>query len=233
MSKDLKERKSDYLLELALEEQLKQDPEMIKYKSGDEVEHPHTFSDEHNKRMRKIFRLADRVERKSEHRKRFWQMAAGFAVVFCILGVSVTQVEAFRLPVIRFFMDVREKYTSFEATVDETVYLTEDFKEYEPHYIPDGFSVQNVYEGKDDFVISFVNDENKTSYWFAFSHDIQAMSVDTEDGYIKEIEINGYQAYVIKKDEKISILMDRDGKRFFLTGTILEGEAIKIIESVK
>lgn len=41
MSKDLKQKKSDYLLELALEEQLEQDEDMKKYPLPEDVEHPH------------------------------------------------------------------------------------------------------------------------------------------------------------------------------------------------
>ena len=40
MSKDLKQKKSDYLLELALEEQLEQDEDMKKYPLPEDVEHP-------------------------------------------------------------------------------------------------------------------------------------------------------------------------------------------------
>ena len=47
MSDDLKRKKSDYLLELALEEQLENDGEMQAYQSGNE--RPHEFSDEHNR----------------------------------------------------------------------------------------------------------------------------------------------------------------------------------------
>lgn len=49
MSKDLKQKKSDYLLELALEEQLEQDEDMKKYPLPEDVEHPHVFSEEHEK----------------------------------------------------------------------------------------------------------------------------------------------------------------------------------------
>lgn len=48
-----------------------------------------------------------------------------------------------------------------------------------------------------------------------------------------EIEIGGNRAYMIQKDEKVSILMNKDNKQFFLSGTISEEEAIKIMESIK
>ena len=44
MSEDLKKKKSEYLLELALEEQLDQDMEMKKYEKIEETEPAHVFS---------------------------------------------------------------------------------------------------------------------------------------------------------------------------------------------
>lgn len=82
MSKDLKQKKSDYLLELALEEQLEQDEDMKKYPLPEDVEHPHVFSEEHEKRMQEIFKMADKVEHQSYRRKKHFQLAAGIALFF-------------------------------------------------------------------------------------------------------------------------------------------------------
>lgn len=54
MSEDLKKKKSEYLLELALEEQLDQDMEMKKYEKIEETEPAHVFSKEHDKRMQEL-----------------------------------------------------------------------------------------------------------------------------------------------------------------------------------
>lgn len=77
MSEDLKKKKSDYLLELALEEQLEQDTEMKKYEKIEETEPTHVFSKGHDERMQEIFKMADKVENKSRKRKRYRQIAAG------------------------------------------------------------------------------------------------------------------------------------------------------------
>ena len=60
MSDDLKRKKSDYLLELALEEQLENDGEMQAYQSGNE--RPHEFSDEHNRKIKDILKRAEREQ---------------------------------------------------------------------------------------------------------------------------------------------------------------------------
>ncbi len=62
MSENIKKKKSDYLLELALEEQLKFDEEMLKYEKMEKEAPDHVFSKEHNEKMQKIFKMADKGE---------------------------------------------------------------------------------------------------------------------------------------------------------------------------
>lgn len=233
MSEDLSRKKSDYLLELALEEQLEQDAELEKYKSNDALGNTHIFSDEHNRRMEKICKLADKMENKPKRLRKYRQMAAGFAVILCISAYSVTQVEAFRLPMMRFFIEVKEKSTLFGTNRDEGITFTEHLTEYEPHYVPDGFNVEHVDESDNSFIIKYVNVQNKQSYRFMFNGNIGDADVDTEDGVTKRIEINGNQAYIVHEGTKIQALMNKDSHQFFLTGDISYDEAIKIMESIK
>ena len=74
MSDDLKRKKSDYLLELALEEQLENDGEMQAYQSGNE--RPHEFSDEHNRKIKDILKRAEREENKKKYRRKRLQAPA-------------------------------------------------------------------------------------------------------------------------------------------------------------
>ena len=113
MSKDLRQKKSDYLLELALEEQLEQDEELLKY-TEDSNTPPHQFSPEHEKKMEEIFKLAHRTEMKSVYRRRFYRTAAGIALFLVLSGVMVGNVEAFRVPVINFISEITDEYSFFK-----------------------------------------------------------------------------------------------------------------------
>ncbi|ANU45018.1 hypothetical protein ADH76_00995 [Enterocloster clostridioformis] len=233
MSKDLKKKKSDYLLELALEEQLDQDMEMKKYEKIEETEPAHVFSKEHDKRMQEIFKMADKVENKSRKRKRSRQIAAGFALFFCISAFSITQVEAFRLPVVRFFMEIKEKSTLFEASKEMNSGITQNYKQYEPHYVPAGFAVLEVHENEGGFYIKYLNDQKQQAYDYYFFEDTDNTAVDTENGNTIEIKINGNQAYLVQKGDEVNILMNKNNKQFYLNGTIPYEEAIKVMESIK
>ena len=139
MSDDLKRKKSDYLLELALEEQLENDREMQAYQSGNE--RPHEFSDEHNRKIKDILKRAEREENKKKYRRKRLQAAACIILILSVSTLTVTRVEAFRLPLIRFFSEIREKSTKLNMQGENYFNLSKNFPGYVPPYIPSGFTV--------------------------------------------------------------------------------------------
>ena len=76
------------------------------------------------------------------------------------------QSEAFRVPMMHFFADIKEKSTFFG--VKQEVYLTEKFQDYEPQYVPDGFSVLQMKEDFEGFSIDYINEETDQKYSFNF-----------------------------------------------------------------
>ena len=144
MKSDFYKKKRDYLLELALEERLEKDPDMIKY--GDDVEekYPYTFSLEHEKRMKKIFKMADRVERKFWYKRKKISNRSWYCLFLCFSTVAVTQVEAFRIPMGRFFMEIKEKSTLVGIYKENRLNLPEKYAQFEPTYVPIGFVVVEV-----------------------------------------------------------------------------------------
>lgn len=235
MADELRKKKSDYLLELALEEQLEHDADMVKYQADHKSENPHIFSAQHHKRMKKIFKRADRVEKKSQHHRRHMRMAAGVALFVCISAVTITQVEAFRLPVMRYFYDIKEKSTMFGVIKDAEQISNKSFEVYEPNYVPDGFTVLEVtkYEEDQDFIIQYLNEEKQQEYRFYFFNDLESVAIDTEGGTIEELKINGNQTYLIQKKERIRILMYKNNVQCILIGNIPRDEAIKVMESIQ
>ena len=206
MSRNLDEKKSDYLLELALEEQLENDEDMRHWEQLEQENLPHEFSEQHKKRMRKIFRKAKRIEFYKEHRKRIVKIAASFLVIICASVITVTQVEAFRMPLLDFFYQVKEKSTFFGVSADSGGKLTKNFQEYEPTYKPEGFVVTEVSEKKDRFSIKY-EDENGSNYKFCFFYKFRDFALDTEDAAVSDININGKKASIIEKGSETRIIM--------------------------
>lgn len=232
MNDDLMKKKSDYLLELALEEQLESDEEMNAYKLG--PENVHIFSDEHNRRV-------DEIQKKAEKRnffpKIFPKKRLRAAVCLCfaltISVFAVTRVEAFRLPLVRFFTEVKEKSTKFIFLEEDTTNLTKEYQAYEPRYIPDGYNIVEVSEGNGTFYMKFMNDEETQSYTFWYYATPSASAFDTEEAGVTEFLIAGNESYAIEKNNELRVLMNKDNHQFFLRGTLSLDEACKIMESIK
>lgn len=230
MNKDLDKKKSYYLLELALEERLEHDPYMQKYK--EDTENLHEFSEEHNKRMKKLFKMAEKVERKAVRRQRNYRIAAGVAIFLCFSTVAVTQVEAFRLPIVRLFMEMKEKSALIGTEQENRLQLTNEYVNHEPTYVPKGYVVVAVEESEDGFYVKYEEAEGDNWYMFHYWARINVVDSDNEEGVVYEENINGKPAVIIQKDDEVRISINVEMQRFYLTGTISYEEAVKIMSSI-
>lgn len=225
-------KKSDYLLELALEEQLESDEEMKSYKL--DPESVHTFSDEHNRRVDEIQKRAEKRNLSSKiFPKKRLQAVVCLCFALTISVFAVTRVEAFRLPLIRFFTEVKEKSTKFNFQGENNTNLTKNYQAYEPGYIPDGYSSAEVSEGKGSFFIKYVNSTGTQSYIFYYYGNPSAIAIDTEEAGVSKVLINGNESYVIQKNDELKVLMNKDNHQFYIHGTLSLDQACKIMESIK
>ncbi len=233
MSEDLRKKKSESLLKLALEEQLEQDEDMLRYSEDNEDGNFHVFSQEHEERMKKIFKMADKVERKAAYRQKYWQLAAGIIIFLCVSAFTVTNVEAFRIPVIRFFKEIQEKSTLLGVVGEENQVVSEQFQQYVPTYVPDNYVIVKVQENKEEFYIKYENSKNNSAYIYYYWDKMNTTEIDTEEGTIQEIDIHGNLAYVVQKENEIKITMNKGRQRFYLNGKVPYEDAVKIIESIE
>lgn len=230
MNRNLNKKKSDYLLELALEERLEQDQYMQKYK--EDGENLHEFSEKYNKRIKKLFKMAEKVERKAARRQRNYRIAAGVAIFLCISTVVVTKVEAFRLPVVRLFMEIKEKSALIGTEQANKLQLTNAYANYEPAYVPKGYVVVAVEEDEDGFYVKYEEAAGDNWYMFHYWARINVIDADNEEGVVYKENINGRPAIIIQKDDEIRISINVKMQRFYLTGTISYEEAVKIMGSI-
>ena len=231
MSDDLKRKKSDYLLELALEEQLENDGEMQAYQSGNE--RPHEFSDEHNRKIKDILKRAEREENKKKYRRKRLQAAGCIILILSVSTLTVTRVEAFRLPLIRFFSEIREKSTKLNMQGENYFNLSKNFPGYVPPYIPSGFTVVEFDEGEMSFFIRYLNEDNSQEYYFYYFDNLSTKTMDTEEADVVETEIYGNKVYTVEKHNEVRVLMYKNMHQLYLRGSIPLEEAYKILESIK
>lgn len=233
MGNDRYDLKSEMILKLALAEQLEQDPEVAAFLPEKEQEVPHTFSPEHEQKIKKISRMAKRAEHRSERKKRLLQAAACIVVFFGVSTVTIFSVDAFRIPVLSFFVDVREKATQFRITTRDNFPLTEEFAEYEPTYLPEGFDIERINKTDEAISIMYSNGTSGEWYQIIFKNDPSSISFDTEDATTWETLIDGYKTIVVDKNGDLRVTMYADKTHILLTGTISWEEMKKILESIK
>ena len=230
MNTELKDKKSDLLLELALEERLEHDPDILRYRSAEELETVHRFSEEHDKRMKKIFKMAERTEKRAARRKRKLQMVAGISLFLCISAVTVSQVEAFRLPIVQFFMEVKERSTLIRSQTDDSLGISSRYERYIPTYVPEGYAAAEVEESGKGFYIRYERDQD----WYVYYYwdKMGDLEADAENGTVREEIIKNVPAIVIQKENEVRINISIDVQRFYLNGTLSYEEAKKVMQSI-
>lgn len=225
-----RDKKDEMILTLALLEQLEQDEEIRDFGgNGDGVSH--TFSERHKKRMEEIFRAAARAEKKRRRCRQFRRAAAGLAACLSVSAALVFSSSAFRIPVMNFFTEVREKYSELRVEKAEKNNVTENFAEYEPGYVVNGFDVLEVEEGENFFRISYVNDK-KDWYYYDYYKEPRSIQLDTEEILKTDMEIKGKNATVYRKNEYTYVVYYSECGQFIVIGNVGEGEIKKVLESI-
>ena len=194
---------------------------------------PHRFSPEFEKKMEKLIKKMRRKEWREKHRRGIRQLAAMLAVVFLAGGILVTQVDAFRVPVMSVIITIGERFS--EIVVKDSAQRnipSNEFHSRLPNYMPDGFYVESVDEDKDSCTV-FCSDNSESYYSIDYYTSAADTSIDTENAIVSEQEIRGQPAIIAEKDGSTIIVWYPNGHEYILSGTISVEEMIRILESIE
>ena len=238
-----RDKKDEMILTLALLEQMENDEDLKVFDTcADETTgqsgtagqgaKPHVFSERHNKRMKEIFKIAARAEKRRKRRRIVKRAAAGLAACICVSTCMVFSSSAFRIPVMNFFTDVKEKYSELVVDKGTKTYVTKNFQEYEPRYVPKGFNVSRVVEEENDFRIYYINSSNNW-YYFACYVIPHSTYIDTEKLTESKIVTKVGDIMVYEKENYKQVILYRDSHQYSVIGNLDLGEMVKILESVK
>jgi hypothetical protein len=228
-SQELKDRVFDEMLCLAARHRAKELAQELPLDS--EIMHPHTFSDGFKDEMRKMISRHKRDQNRGKYR--------GFLAKTAVILVALTwllmaKVDAVRLPVMNFYLDVYEKFSKIiieDGNITSTR-LPQQKDIYLPAYIPHEYEVIDVIDEPEVYIVTYADDEGNTIV-FKQSDNIKGISIDTEDSEVLEMEIHGNNAIVAIKEEQIIALMITPEKAFFLTTHLDLATTIQIMESIK
>lgn len=151
-------------------------------------------------------------------------------------------VEAVRSKVINVITEIYEEFTSIMfSKEDEDIHINSEFKPISPNYIPKGFKEIDKVESSIGLFIVYENDEYLQIRYSCDEISNNSIILDTEDAQVEDININGFDAkYIVKdniqqllwNDNTSSYLIDMESKSSDMINNDKE-ELIKIAESIK
>lgn len=168
------------------------------------------FSEKFEKSMDKLIRKNNRIQLSIRRTVAKSLIAAIVAII--VLFTGLMSVAATREPIIEFVKKVFSQFNEITLSENSVVPVDTIETEYTLTRLPEDFKL-DTYQ-KDDCG-TFTIWRNRNGEEITFSQDVLNLnvSVDTEHGY-KELDINGYPAYLIHYEQN-TILFWTDGKYCF------------------
>ena len=199
---------------------------------GKNMPEPETvvFSKEHEEAMRKLFRK-ERNKLFFKKVSKYSKRAAVFLLaVIVISGITVFSVEAWRVRVMNFFIEMSETHSDIKFGENSAKSDSYTSDEITLGYIPKGFRLEKR-DAKGSMVsLAFKGEED----YFVFSMiDITgSIGIDTENASVKKTEINGQEA-LFSSNKNINILVwHSENFSYRLSGTVEEDEYTKYFERI-
>lgn len=218
---ELKDKTLDDLLYFAAQEASK---ELV-----DEMPAPKSveFSDEHKKKMEKLFKKQKRTPIKSYLRR----ILAIAAVLIVVSSISIASVQAWRIRFLNFIMHISESNTELRYKENDTEGNSYSAEDVNLEYVPSGFKLSESRNNNGKIHLRFENEDLTFSLYIRQID--STLNVDTEDATAKEIKLNGKDAFLTEKGDIISLLWNNEMNSFTLSGNLSEDEIVKIAENIK
>lgn len=170
--------------------------------------------------------------------RRYSNRAAIFLLLI-IAGIAVTtlKVEAFRVKFLNLFIEVNERYSQVKIKDinEDNVYesIPADWEEYYlPEYIPDYFEIYNIKTFGDSKMV-YYKDSKGNEIQFSQSPISDTFQIDTEDGIMVNVQIEGNQGILVDKNGLLTLIWYDENSTFYIIGKIDKNDMIKMAESMK
>lgn len=204
---------------------------IVNEKDGEELkdETKIEFSTEHKEKMKKLFKKAKR-DRIGKKLVVYGKRAACVCLVAIVLaGASICSVEAWRAKVLNFFFDEDAPNSDYNFSELGGTHYSDDYISLS--YVPWGFEVEKSTITNRGFTLYFINED---SFFIISLKDLDVKSnLDTENAVVEFIDINGYEAICISKEDLNQVIWHNDEYSFYVAGNISKEEIIKIAKYLK
>ena len=190
----------------------------------------HQFSEEFEKKMKKLCVQSHRKEWYRHHKRMLRNVAACIVALLCVGGVTIASVDAIRIPIMNFFLNLGDSSSEFSPIQSEALPVSDSFRMYYPTYIPDGYVVIDSFENKDRYSVTYQKDEQNT-FVLSFRFENNTKVFDSEDSAVEEIEIKNSPAIVSTRENQTIVVWQGNGFTYTISGVIDKEECIKILSS--
>ena len=129
-----------------------------------------------------------------------------------------------------------EKFPKFSIFMSEDI--GEDKKSVELtsftiNYIPEGFELVNINEGRKMLIYSYLGENNQEFYIKLLDSSGEGKAYyDTEGVEVKEIMLKGSQGYTWQTDEMNYLIWHQDGIECHIVGNLNKDEILKVAENI-
>lgn len=165
--------------------------------------------------------------------------AVAALAVIVIFFTTVGTVQAVRIKVLNFLMDIQPEYTSFQLKDSgggsEGGNLVVNWTNaYIPTYIPEGYKVSNISSSESYKRIIFENQQDKESHIiYTELSGANSPRVDTEDASeFETVSINGHKGTIMIKNSMVTIVWEMNSSIFMVQSQTGKDTAMRIAEGV-
>jgi hypothetical protein len=166
------------------------------------------------------------------------KVAVVMLIVLVILCTTVVTVQAVRVKVLNFLMDIQQEYTSFELKKNDNGLegggaAIDWHNAYVPTYIPDGYKVSDSSNSEFLRRIEFRNPQGSFITYMELSKGNKP-ALDTENAStIETVSINGHEGTVVVKNSLVTIIWSMNDRMFMIRAQTEKDMAVKMAEGVK
>lgn len=189
---------------------------------------------------KKMLGMIKSYEKKEKRKQNFILLrkvaliAAVFISVLTIgFAITFTTVEAFKVTVINFIIEKKEKFSLISLSENNNISVpTELDEKYYPHYLPENYEIKSIFVNDSGVDIAYINKNNEVIYYSYFDKNSKA-GIDTENTKEIIVFINGFKGSIFSKDEYRILVFESNEYVFIIEAHIGQEEIIKIAESIK
>lgn len=160
---------------------------------------------------------------------------AAVFILVCLLSFSVVltvNAEARE----KFFDWIIETFPKFSIFTPQSTNQDDnliDLTSFKINYIPIGFELEDVHEGRDMFIYNYLAENNQELTIKLFTVSNKGKSYyDTENAEIEEFIFKDSKAYLWQIDEMTYLICQQDGIEFHISGNLNKDEIFKVAENI-